>query len=217
MKKERYLITQSLLAAWSYIFDCAEGSEAEASEAFLKALKKEPSDQSEAMLRGISFENAVFATQCGNKDAAEYHASEWSKRGCEEEEAACVRAMAKRLQGGAYQLTEYKEKEISGITFLLMAKCDWVRAGVIYDCKRVETYANVGKYYESVQHPMYLEVIGSANEFRYEICDGKDIYEERYTREDIPQPIDSVIAEFVEYLKAENLLDTYKTYWKSLY
>lgn len=215
--KERYLITQSLLSAWSYIFDCAEGSEDEALEDFLRALKKEPGEQSDAMLRGISFENAVYATQCGDREAAEYHAEEWAKRGCEEDEAACVRIMAKRLRGGAYQLTEYKEKEIGGITFLLMAKCDWVRAGVIYDCKRVEAYANVGKYYSSVQHPMYLEVIESASEFRYEICDGKDIYEERYTREDIPQPIESVIAEFVDYLKTEKLLDTYKTYWKSKY
>lgn len=215
--KERYLITQSLLAAWSYIFDCAEGSEGDAMEDFLRALKKEPGEQSAAMLRGISFENAVYATQCGNRGAAEYHAEEWAKRGCEEDEAACVRNMAKKLRGGAYQLTEYKEKEICGITFLLMAKCDWVRAGVIYDCKRVEAYANVGKYYSSVQHPMYLEVIESASEFRYEICDGKDIYEERYTREDIPQPIESVIAEFVDYLKTEKLLDTYKTYWKSKY
>lgn len=186
-------------------------------EDFLRALKKEPGEQSDAMLRGISFENAVYATQCGNREAAEYHAEEWAKRGCEEDEAACVRNMAKKLRGGAYQLTEYKEKEIGGITFLLMAKCDWVRAGVIYDCKRVEAYANVGKYYSSVQHPMYLEVIESASEFRYEICDGKDIYEERYTREDIPQPIESVIAEFVDYLKTEKLLDTYKTYWKSKY
>lgn len=215
--KERYLITQSLLAAWSYIFDCAEGSEGDAMEDFLRALKKEPGEQSDAMLRGISFENAVYATQCGNREAAEYHAEEWAKRGCEEDEAACVRNMAKKLRGGAYQLTEYKEKEIGGITFLLMVKCDWVRAGVIYDCKRVEAYANVGKYYSSVQHPMYLEVIESASEFRYEICDGKDIYEERYTREDIPQPIESVIAEFVDYLKTEKLLDTYKTYWKSKY
>ena len=215
--KERYLITQSLLAAWSYIFDCAEGSEGDAMEDFLRALKKEPGEQSDETLRGISFENAVYATQCGNIEAAEYHAEEWAKRGCEEDEAACVRNMAKRLNGGAYQLTEYKEKEIGGITFLLMAKCDWVRAGVIYDCKRVESYANVGKYYSSVQHPMYLEVIGSANEFRYEICDGKDIYEERYTREDIPQPIESVIAGFLDYLKSENLLETYKTYWKSKY
>lgn len=215
--KERYLITQSLLSAWSYIFDCAEGSEEEAAEEFLRALKKEPSEQSDEMLLGISFENAVYATQCGNREAAAYHAKEWAKRGCEDDEAACVRIMAKRLRGGAYQLTEYKEREIAGITFLLMAKCDWVRAGVIYDCKRVETYANVGKYFLSVQHPMYLEVIDSASEFRYEICDGKDIYEERYTREDIPQPIENVIAEFVEYLKSANLMDTYKTYWKSKY
>ena len=64
--KERYLITQSLLSAWSYIFDCAEGSEDEALEDFLRALKKEPGEQSDAMLRGISFENAVYATQCGD-------------------------------------------------------------------------------------------------------------------------------------------------------
>ena len=35
--------------------------------------------------------------------------------------------------------------------------------------------------------------------------------------EDIPQPIESVIAGFLDYLKSENLLETYKTYWKSKY
>ena len=38
------------------------------------------------------------------------------------------------------EVTAYKEKTIAGEKFLLMAKCDWVKAGTIYDSKRVEHY-----------------------------------------------------------------------------
>ena len=212
----RYLITQSLLSAWLYQYDCAEGQEEAARESFLKALRREPMEQTDAMLRGISFEDAVQATLKGDGGRSAWsHAERWSKRGGREAEYKCVMEMAERMRGGAYQLTEYKQKTIAGLDFLLMAKCDWVKVGVIYDCKRVEKYSDVGKYYESAQHPMYLEVLPSAREFIYEICDGEDIYEERYTRADIPQSAEDMIFQFVKSLSSEGLLDLYKEKWQS--
>lgn len=159
--EKRYLMTQSLLSAWLYQYNCAEGYEEEARESFLKTLRREPTESSESMERGIAFEDAVYEVICGNKTAAAAYASQWSKRGEEVPEGACILELAEQLSGGIYQLTAYKEKTISGERFLLMAKCDWVKAGVIYDCKRVERY-EVGKYYASPQHPMYLEVIDTA-------------------------------------------------------
>ena len=124
--EKRYLMTQSLLSAWLYQYNCAEGYEEEARESFLKTLRREPTESSESMERGIAFEDAVYEVICGNKTAAAAYASQWSKRGEEVPEGACILELAEQLSGGIYQLTAYKEKTISGERFLLMAKCDWV-------------------------------------------------------------------------------------------
>ena len=214
MKDKRYLITQSLLSAWLYQFNCAEDAVDDAREDFLRTLRREPCEATEAMLRGISFEDAVYDMLHGDNDTAYEHCKRYAKYK-QEKEFACIAQMAKLMQGGAYQVTAYKEKRIAGESFLLMAKADWVKAGEILDCKRVGDYANVGKYFESVQHPMYLEVIDGAKCFKYEICDGDDIYEERYTREDIPQSVESIIEQFVADLKASGLWKIYTTNWES--
>lgn len=216
MNEPRYLITQSLLSAWMYQYNCAEGDEERAREEFLKTLRKEPCEQNDIMLRGISFEEAVYEMIRGNDKPAYGHCEIYAKRS-KDKEFKCIVDMAKIMQGGTYQVSAYKDKTIMGVRFLLMAKCDWIKAGEILDCKRVEKYSDVGKYLNSVQHPMYLEVISTAKVFKYKICDGEDIYEERYTREDIPQGIDSIIAEFVSDLKSVGLWETYTTYWKSKY
>lgn len=216
MNEKRYLITQSLISAWLYQYDCAEGYEETAREDFLRTLRREKTEQSESMLRGISFENAVYEMMRGDNQPAYEHCETYAKRS-KEKEFKCIVEMAKIMQGATYQLTAYRDKTIAGIKFVLMAKCDWVKAGTIFDCKRVGDYKNVGKYLNSPQHPMYLEVIPSAREFKYEICDGEDIYEERYTQADVPQNIDSLIEQFVESLKSEGLWGIYTELWKSKY
>lgn len=213
----KYLITQSLLSAWLYLFNCTEDYSEKAREDFLACLRREATEPSEEMLRGISFEDAVNAYLHGDSKAPEQHAKRFAKRGCEAEEAECVRKVAEIMRGGTYQLTAYKDKRIAGINFVLMAKCDWVRAGVIYDCKRVTNY-EPGKYLNSAQHPMYLEVLHTAKRFNYVVCDGSDVYMvDCYERCDIPQTVDELIAQFVEFLKSENLLNTYFKYWQSKY
>ncbi len=199
--KPRYLITQSLLGAWQYMFDCSEESSEEARESFLAYLLREPCEQSDAMLRGISFEDAVVCALTGDNFGVLLHCDQWAKRGGEDAERACVEKVAEIVCGGAYQVTAYRDKTIAGEDFKLMAKCDWVKAGVIYDVKRVGSY-DVGKYYKSPQHPMYFEVIPEAYEFRYIVADGSEVSVEKYTREDIPQTADQLISQFVAYLKS---------------
>lgn len=211
----KYLITQSLLSAWLYMFNCYEDNSEQAQEDFLKCLRREQTELSEEMLRGISFEDAVNAYLNGDADAPHAHAKRYAKRGCVEEEEAAVIKVAEIMRGGTYQLTDYKNKRIAGIDFVLMAKCDWVQAGVIKDCKRVTNY-EPGKYLNSAQHPMYLEVLDTAYRFDYIVCDGSDVYTaDSYTRADMPQTIEQIITQFVDYLKSENLLETYFEYWKS--
>lgn len=221
----RYLITQSLLSAWLYMHNCTEDNSEDAKKDFLAALRREQTEQTEEMLRGISFEDAVNAYLHGDSEAPERHAAEYAKRGRSKEdtaqyakeEAACVRAVADIMRGGTYQLTAYKDKRIAGIDFLLMAKCDWVRAGIIYDCKCVTNY-EPGKYYESAQHPMYLEVVNTARKFIYVVCDGENVYtSDAYSLRDIPQSIDDIITQFINDLKFMNLLDTYFEKWASKY
>ncbi len=213
----KYLITQSLLSAWLYMFNCHENYSQKAHEDFLACLRRETVEQSEEMLRGISFEDAVNAYLHGDNDAPMAHARLYADRGCEHEEAACVVKVANIMRGGAYQVTDYKNKRIAGIDFVLMAKCDWVKAGVILDCKRVTKY-EPGKYLNSPQHPMYLEVLDTAHKFTYVVCDGSDIYtSDTYFRADMSQTIDELITQFVEFLKSENLLETYFKYWQSKY
>ena len=88
--EKRYLMTQTLLSAWLYQYTCAEGYEEEARESFLKTLRREPTEPSEAIERGIAFEDAVYEVICGNKSAAAAYAAQWSKRGEEVPEGACI-------------------------------------------------------------------------------------------------------------------------------
>lgn len=213
----RYLITQSLLSAWLYQFNCSEDGGEEARKDFLAALNREPTEQSDEMLRGISFEDAVNAYLHGDEEAPVAHAKTWAKRGCEIEEANAVKEVADIVRGGTYQLTAYKNKHIAGIDFLLMAKCDWVKAGTIYDCKRVSHY-EPGKYFESVQHPMYLEVLDAAKRFVYVVCDGSTVYtSDSYSRQDIPQRIEDIILLFINDLRLNGLIATYFEKWAAKY
>lgn len=213
----RCLITQSLLSAWLYMHNCTEDNSEDAQKDFLVALRREPIEQSEEMLRGISFEDAVNDYLHGDTEAPERHAANYAKRGGEQQEAECVRQVAEIMRGGVYQLTAYKDKRIAGINFLLMAKCDWVKAGIIYDCKRVTNY-EPGKYYESAQHPMYLEVVNTAKRFVYVVCDGDGVYTtDTYSPGDMPQSIEEIITQFVNDLRDMNLLDTYFENWVSKY
>ncbi len=213
----RYLITQSLLSAWAYMYNCAEESSEAAREDFLAALHRETQEPSIEMLRGISFEDAVNAYLHGDVNAPKAHALEYAKRGHEEDEEASVKTVAGIVDGGTYQLTAYKNKRIAGIDFLLMAKCDWVKTGVIYDCKRVTNY-EPGKYFGSAQHPMYLEVVDTAKRFVYVVCDGESVYtSDSYSLRDIPQRIEEIITQFVNDLKSMNLLEDYFKHWASKY
>ena len=81
---------------------------------------------------------------------------------------------------------------------------DVLKAGIIYDIKRSDTY-EVGKYIDSPQHPMYMACVSQAKEFVYLISDGKEVYQERYTRDDI-EPITEIIKDFFAFLRVEKIV-----------
>lgn len=193
----KYFMTQSLLSSWMYMFDCWEENADEAEESFLRVLNRVPTETTEAMQRGINFENAVYS--CCEAPEGEYEPT--------------ARKIADTVRGGLWQVKAYKDKNIGGYDFLLYARCDVVKAGRIIDIKRVENY-EVGKYLSSPQHPMYFECVDGAIGFDYLISDGNDVYTETYTPE-ITQSIDNIVLQFIGYLKAAGLWNIYEEKWKA--
>lgn len=204
---ERYLITQSLLSAWAYTFDCYEGGEEDAMADFLATLNREKREPSEAMLNGIAFENAVYAHASG---AARFLPKGWENG---------VRQVAEIIQGAPVQVKAQKEITVDGMTFLVFGILDALKAGTIYDVKFVNKKFGglelAGKYLDSAQHPAYFYLVPEATEFKYLVSDGEDIYIETYRREDT-RPIGEIISQFVASLRDMGLFDLYREKWLAL-
>ena len=197
-QSSRYLITQSLLSSWQWGLTLETGY-----EDFLKTLRREPIQQNKAMLEGIRFENCLNAVL----DGAEIDpAHEWYKP---------IMELYPTLYGSQQQVAVAKDARIQGTDFVLYGKLDYLRAGIVYDAKYSKTY-RVGKYLDSVQHPMYFALVPEAREFQYKICDGKYIYTETY-RPDEVEPIERTIKHFMDFLDKQNLVKTYYEFWKSKY
>lgn len=204
---EKYLITQSLLSAWSYMFDCPEGFEEDAKADFLLALDRQKKEPTQAMLNGLAFEDQVYAQAHGLP--REPH-DQWEHG---------IRKVASIIGTAPVQVKSKREIEICGMTFLVYGILDALQAGVIYDVKfRNKSLASedvYGKYLSSPQHPAYFYIVPEANEFRYLVSDGEDVYQEVYTRENT-RFIGDIIKEFVASMESMGLLERYKQLWVAL-
>jgi len=196
--RERYLLTQSLLSSWQYSFKAENGY-----EEFVKALHRERTPPTKAMLDGQRFENIVN-TAC--KGETIYADHEWFKPVVE------LSALLCRAQ---QQVKLYRELTVNGVTVLCYGILDYLQGGIIYDTKFSKTY-HVGKYLDSPQHPMYFFLTPEAREFQYKICDGDYIYTETYRPEDC-EPIEITIKQFLSYLDKHGLVEIYKENWRSKY
>lgn len=204
---QRYLMTQSLLSAWAYQFDCFEGCEDDAQAEFLRVLKREPGEQTEAMLNGISFETGVYLAAANLPDKPN---PKW-QRG--------TKAVADIIRGAQIQVKVSREITVDGMTFLLYGILDALKAGTIYDVKFMNKSMNgvdvYGKYLDSAQHPAYFYLVPEASEFTYLLSDGDDLYIETYRRE-VTRPISAFIHEFIESIRQQGLMDIYKEHWRAL-
>ncbi len=203
----RYLITQTLLSKWSYVFDCFEGCESDAYDEFISYLKKEPQSENAFKQNGIDFENAVYARVHG-LPIAEVN-PDW-KNGIE--------SVATRLNGAQTQVKASRPLTVAGMDFLVYGILDALRAGHLFDVKfsnkSFHSAELPGKYLESAQHPAYFYIVPEATDFTYLVSDGKDLYEETYTRANT-RHISAIIAEFITSITSMGLLDTYKQYWQA--
>lgn len=200
-----YLLTHSLLSAWLYAMrdnpyeDLT--TERDNREEFLKALRREPTETTEAMQNGIEFEDLVTAIINQNYD--ESH--KWIE---------AAQKVADIVRGGKLQYKAKKPVEVSGEKFLLYGRLDVLKAGQIMDIKFSKSYDR-GKYLTSTQHPTYLELIPEAEQFTYVISNGNDVWTETYRREETPS-IFPIIEDFVAYLKTSGLWETYTQHWSAL-
>ena len=202
---EIYLITPSLLNSWAFIEQSIEYvresendtisyedkcslAREKAFNDFLKTLNREPIPTNEFMKMGNEFEDETYK---GNTCFSEI------------------------VKGGAFQIVGKKYETIAGLDFILYGRLDVLKGGTIYDIKRVQNW-KLGKYKKSFQHPFYLHLFQECSDFQYLIFDGNKGRIERYDRTDC-EDIRTVIQDFVNWLKNNNLLDIYKEKWRSKY
>lgn len=196
MRPPKYRITQTLLSAWLWSYKLDGGY-----EDFLRTLRREKTPPTKAMLDGVRFEGMVNAVLDGAPLDEEH---KW---------AECIREVSGELAGAKKQVTVFRDIKVDGVPFLLHGVLDFLRAGVIYDTKFSTKYS-VNKYLNSPQHPMYFALVPEAYEFKYIICDGKYVYRERYTPQDV-EPIEKTIAQFMKFLDRHKLVDLYCENWKT--
>ena len=195
----RYLMTQSLLSSWQYLYESYDKEKAE--NEFMKVLRREPTEQNEAMKNGIAFEQYVMAYCYGKTISSK---NKW-KQGIER--------VGEVVRGSQFQVPVYHDVRIDGVNFLLYGRLDALKAGVIRDIKFSKSY-QAGKYINSPQHPMYLECEPCARVFEYVVCNGTDMFVERYRKEDT-SPIKDMIHMFLNDMKKLGHLDLYFEGWET--
>ena len=206
-----YLITQSLLSSWNYQFNCMEGQEENARNEFIRTLHREPGEPTPAMIQGIEFEKKCYAVANG--------AELWEL----DAEYNGVTAVANIISGAQIQVKLKRTITVHGMDILVYGILDALKAGVIYDIKRmyVKRHSDTmvykelaGKYLNSPQHPTYFYLVPEADEFQYLVSDGENLYIEKYSREETPD-IRSIIDEFLRWLESEGLYEEYIKYWEA--
>lgn len=203
----RYLMTHSLLSSWLYAMQdnpyADATSDKDSFAEFMLTLRREPTPTTEAMQRGIDFENLVTAIVNGEQNIPP-DLDKWYNAASE---------VASIVRGGCLQYKAKKEIAVAGITFLLYGRLDALKAGAIYDIKFSPGYEK-GRYVASTQHPTYLELIPEAQEFTYLVSNGSSVWRETYRRDETSD-IRDVISDFVSWLEENNLMDIYKEHWEA--
>lgn len=201
----KILITQSLLSSWLYQYKAPEDFEEEARESFLRTLRKEETEPTEAMLNGIRFENGVYAL-ANNPESLESFPA-WLQG---------TRRIAEIIRGGQIQVKVKREISVDGDEYLLYGVLDALKAGTIYDVKFSNTKFGsaemAGKYLESPQHPAYLYMVPEAYRFIYLCSDGESLYTEEYTRKQTPD-IGGIIRDFRRYIRETGLEEALREKW----
>lgn len=202
----KLLITPTLLNSFAfYTQEIEYKSEEEQRQEFLQTLKRVKSEPTEAMQRGIDFENDVFNI-CNDGFPSVDKGEEYYN---------IVSKIAYLVKQGLWQQVVKKDIAVGNQEFLLYGKCDVIKADTIYDIKFTSNY-DIGKYLNSSQHLIYLYCSG-LSKFQYLISDGKSYWiEDYYNDSNIENNIKSKINEFIGYLENDEQAKTiYFENWRS--
>ena len=217
-----YLITHSLLSAWLYSMKenpfADATTEDTSKEEFLRVLRREPTPTTEAMQNGIDFENLVTeicsfeqpvqTSLIGTPPSLESLMPESLTKSPWFQPALTV---AGYVRGGQFQYVATKRVTLDGMELLLYGRLDALKAGNIFDIKFSKGYDR-GKYVESTQHPMYLEIVPTAESFTYLVSNGENTWTEKYRRDETPSIL-PVIVDFLRWLRATGYMQIYQQYW----
>lgn len=191
-------VTTTLLNSWQYYLKSQESYEEGAKEDFLNCLNKIKTPPTENMLKGIAFEEEIC-------------------RCCEQNSTSdndTVNEIVGIVKGGLWQETVSKVVEIQGLQVLLYGKCDFMKEDTIYDVKWTGKHKDLGKYLKNSQHKIYLYCSGLPF-FKYLISDDKEVFNEDYSLSPKTESdVLSMVCDFFDWLKANNLFDLYLEKWK---
>lgn len=150
-------------------------------------LKREPQETNEAMQSGIIYEEETLK---GKTNASEI------------------------VCGGAYQVARSKIIEVDEINYMIYGRIDFLKAGVIYDIKKIVYQYHLQKYFGSAQTVIYLELFPEAKQMTYVVSDDLDnIHLETYYRDQI-ESVNTLIREFITLLKILKLDNLYFENWR---
>lgn len=160
-----FLITASLYNAYRYYaessFEGTPESDLKARQDFLNVLNKVPVPPTEAIQKGIDFENEIYAM---------------TNKGIESQDP-CVREIAEIVKGGYWQ--QVVQKRVGD--YLLYGKADVIKGNKIFDIKYTGHY-DTGKFEGSIQHLLYMECT-PIEEFEYLVSDRKEVWTESYFKQ----------------------------------
>ena len=195
-----FYLTQTLLSSWQHFLDSDDACAEAALASFIQTLKREPKETTPVMQAGIDFESAINAVVVGDPVDTK-----------NEKEARAIRRFSRLCAGGQPQVPVAGDIAAAGLEIRLYGVCDYVKAGTIYDIKRVQRY-EYGKYFHSPQHPMYLHLVPGAAKFSYLIFNGTDTFIETYRRGDFV-PIEETISKFINWLRENGYMSLYEEHW----
>ena len=185
------LITPSLYNAYYWYAVRDYGTK----EDFLRVLRKEPTEPTEAMQAGIDFEDRIRAI-------------------CEHRLDMSPETVEKKISeivvGGFWQESFSKTLDDN----LLYGRSDVIKGCIIYDIKYTNKY-DIGKYQYSIQHLLYMYCTGIRS-FRYIISNGDDIWFEDYSFSyDSEDVLKSRISELLGFIRGnEEFSKAFNEHWK---
>jgi len=211
----KYLITPTLINSFEYYINDKFKSPADSRADFLKTLSKEKFEPTEAMQKGIDFENKIFELDKMLKADWNDIAINFVFSQETEEYKDCLKNIATIVKDGLWQQTCKKDLQIGNQEFLLYGRMDVVKRDTVYDIKYTSNY-ELGKFLGSAQHLIYLYCTGLPK-FKYLISNGKDFWiEDYFNNVDIENTIKNKINNFLSYLENDNeAKNLFETKWQA--